>query len=206
MKHTGETGCALLVVMILLTLGMIIGAGMTDSAGSNTKTRALVKTRSEYYYQVEETLNKTAGWLQENSKYLVDAFTEANFDNNFDLGSPSLGSNEGEHFGVFSMVKMKGTDNSVMLSNNSFFGTPAFPSVEHIDTGASFDAVASFQNADLGLANARVILIWARETADNYEPIYRVDVVTGNNPDRGSRIFTLLWFQEVRRRSTVVIS
>jgi len=76
---------------------------------------------------VEETLNRTVSWLQTHSKYIVDAFSEENFSDNFDLGSPALGDNEGEFFGVYSMVKMKGTNNSVMLTNNGFFGTPSFP-------------------------------------------------------------------------------
>lgn len=191
--RTGEGGYALISILLLLTLGLLIGAGMVDSAASNTKTRALVKTRSEYYYEVEETLNRTVGWLQANSKYIVDGFSSANFDSNFDLGAPALGDNEGAYFGVYSMVKMKGTNNSVMLTNNNFFGTPSFPSLNHIDTAASFDAVSSFQNADLGEANARVILIWARETDGNYEPIFRVDVVTGNNPDRGVHSFSYVY-------------
>ncbi|MCB0352770.1 MAG: hypothetical protein KDD64_04570 [Bdellovibrionales bacterium] len=192
-KKESEYGYTLLGVLLLLSIGLIVSAGMIDTAGSNTKTRALVKTRSEYYYQVEETLNRTVAWLQQNSKYLVSAFRGSDFTTNFDLGSPSLGSNEGEHFGVPTMVKMKGTNNSVMLSNNAFFGESAFPSLEHIDTSAAFDPISSFESADLGEANARVILVWARETDSNYEPIFRVDVVTGNNPDRGVHSFSFVY-------------
>ncbi len=188
-----ESGYALLGVLVLLMLGLIVTAGMLDSATTNTKTRALVKTRATYYYEVEETLNKTVAWMQENSKNLVGAFTAANFNTNFDLGAPALGSNEGQHFGVYSMVKMAGSTSSVMLSNNSFFGTSAFPATQNIDTAASFDAVTEFANADLGNANARVILIWARETDGNFEPVFRVDVVTANNPDRGVHSFSYIY-------------
>ncbi|MCI5066017.1 hypothetical protein MRY87_09860 [bacterium] len=192
-KINSEGGYALIAILLLLSLGLLVGAGMIDSASSNTKTRALVKTRSEYYYEVEETLNKTVSWLQENSKSLVDGFTAANFSSNFDLGSPALGDNEGQDFGAYSMVKMSGTNNSVLLTNNDFFGTSAFPAVNNIDTGTAFDAITSFQNADLGEANARVLVIWARETDGNYEPIFRVDVVTGNNPDRGVHSFSYVY-------------
>ncbi|NBW40779.1 hypothetical protein EBR25_07220 [bacterium] len=188
-----DHGYALISILLLMSLGLLIGAGMIDSASSNTRTRALVKTRSEYYYEVEETLNRTVSWLQDNSKYIVDAFSAENFSDNFDLGSPALGDNEGEFFGVYSMVKMKGTNNSVMLTNNTFFGTPTFPELEHIDTSEELNAIQSFQDTDLGSANARVILIWARETNENYEPIFRIDVVTGNNPDRGVHSFSYVY-------------
>jgi hypothetical protein len=188
-----EEGFALLGVLVLLMLGLMVTSGMLDSASTNTKTRALVKTRATYYYEVEETLNKTVAWMQENSKNLVGAFTDSNFSTNFDLGAPVLGDNEGQHFGVYSMVKRSGTNDSVMLSNNSFFGTPSFPTTENIDTGDSFDAVTAFQNADLGNANARVVLIWARETDGSYEPVFRVDVVTANNPDRGVHSFSYIY-------------
>ncbi|MCB0359875.1 MAG: hypothetical protein KDD44_09570 [Bdellovibrionales bacterium] len=188
-----QTGYALLGVLIFIALGLVVTAGMLDSATTNMKTRSFVKTRSDQYYEVEATLNKVVSWLQANSKYLVTAFEATNFTSNFDLGSPSLGDNEGEFFGVPTMVKLAGTNNSAMLSNNAFFGTAAFPTTEHIDTHASFDPVSEFQNADLGTANARVVLMWARESAGSYEPIFRIDVVTGNNPDRGVHSYSFVY-------------
>jgi len=192
-RATNDAGYTLLGVLVMTTLGLVLAGGMLDTAASNARTRALVQTRANYYYQVEETLNKTVGWLQLNSKYLVSAFEEANFNDNFDLGSPTLGTNEGQHFSVPTMVKMKGTNNSVMLSNNDFFGVPAFPSLTHVDSGSSLNAIQAFQNADLGEANARVILVWARESDGDYEPIFRIDVVTGNNPDRGVHTFSYVY-------------
>jgi len=188
-----NNGYALVGVLILLALTAIITVGMLDSSSTNSKTRALVNTQSDYYYRVEETISRVVAWLQTNSKSVVTAFTAANFNNNFDLGSPTLGDNEGEHFGVPTMVKMKGTNNSVMLSNNDFFGESAFPNTEHLDTGAAFDAVNSFKNANLGSANARIILTWARATDGNYEPIFRIDVITGNNPDRGVHSYSYVF-------------
>ncbi|MCB0339191.1 MAG: hypothetical protein KDD53_06290 [Bdellovibrionales bacterium] len=188
-----ERGYILIGVLILTALSLIVASGMLASSSTNTKTRVLVNTQANNYYEVEATLNNVVAWLQTNSKSLVTAFNSANFNSNFDIGSPSLGDNEGEHFGVPTMVKIAGTNNSVMLTNNDFFGTPAFPSTSHIDSGASFNPITEFQNADLGSANARVILIWARETGGNYEPIFRVDVVTGNNPDRGVHAFSYVF-------------
>ncbi|MDC0357213.1 hypothetical protein OAO01_00225 [Oligoflexia bacterium] len=192
-KSQQDGGYVLLGVVILLALSLLVSIGMLDSSATNAKTRSIVTTQSEYYYEVEETLNKVVGWLQINSKNIVNGFAAANFTNNFDLGSPTLGDNEGEHFSVPTMVKMKGTNDSVMLSNNSYFGTSAFPATTNIDTNAAFNALTEFQSADLGAANARIVLIWARETDGNYEPIFRIDVLTGNNPDRGVHSFSYVF-------------
>lgn len=183
----------MIVVLMITTLGLIVAAGMLESAASNARTRALVQTRSRYYYQVEETLNRTVAWLQDNSKYIVSAFEGTEFNANFDLGAPANGDNEGAFFGVPTMVKMKGTNDSPMLSNNNFFGTATFPGLTNIDDGTALNPVDAFAAADLGEANARVVLVWARETDGNFEPIFRIDVVTGNNPDRGVHSYSYVY-------------
>lgn len=188
--NTKDSGYAMLGVLFLLMLGGIISTGLIVSSGTAIKTRSLVKLRSDRFYQVEDTMNKVVNWLQSNSKNLVGAFSEANFDTNFTVGDPAIGINEGQQFRVPSMVKIKGTTNSVMLSNNEFFGTSAFPATTHVDTGVAFNASSAFQSADLGEANARIVLMWARQTGGNYEPIFRIDAVTGNNPDRGVHTYT----------------
>ncbi len=198
MKKRGarkDKGFVLLGVLILLSLALLITSGMLDSAATNSKTRALVNTQSAYYYEVEETMNRVVAWLQENSKNMVKAFDKDHFPNNFQLSaSPTLGSNEGEHFGVPTLVKLKSDiSKSAMLSNNDFFGVPAFPESQNIDTGASFDAIQAFRDANIGPANARILLVWARETDGHFEPIFRVDVVTGNNPDRGVHSFSYIY-------------
>ncbi|MDD2942499.1 MAG: hypothetical protein PHC51_05960 [bacterium] len=192
-KKQSEGGYALLAAMVLLALGIIVSTGILDSATTNLKTRSLVKTRADQYYEVEATLNKTVSWLQTNSKNIVKAFTEGEFDNNFTLGQPVAGDNEAEFFSVPTLVKIKGTDSSPMLSNNAFFGTASFPQTTNIDTGAAFDPITSFAGADLGKANARVVMMWARETNANFEPIFRIDVVTGNNPDRGVHSYSFVY-------------
>ena len=193
----GKDGYALVAVLILLSLGLVLASGMIESAGTNTKTRSIVNTQSNYYYQVEDTLNRMVGWLQDNNKNLVTAFINGQFATNFTTAKPALGDNEGVHFGVPTMVKMSNGTTSVMLSNNDFFGTAAFPSSTNLDTGASFDAVSAFQSADLGSANARLILTWARQSSGNYEPIFRADVITGNNPDRGVHTYSYIYSQLV---------
>lgn len=198
-RRQSEQGYVLFAVIFLLLLGAVITGGMATSTSSFLKTRSLTDQRNDRFYAVEETLNKTVNWLQSNSKNIVSAFSASNFATNFTLGEPSLGTNEGSHFSTPTMVKIRNSTQTVMLSNNSFFGVSAFPSTTHIDTGASFNAISSFQSADLGRANARIVLIWARSTNGNYEPVFRIDAVTGNNPDRGVHSYTYAY-------STVVAS
>lgn len=192
-KSKQESGYMLVAVIFILTLSIMVTVGLMSATASHAKIRATVKIQADSYYKVEETLSKVSTWMQQNSKYLITPFTQANFNSNFDLGSPVNGDNEGVQFAVPTMLKMKGSNDSIMLSNNAFFGTSAFPTTTHLDTGASFNAISEFENADFGAANARVILVWARETAGNYEPIFRIDVVTGNNPDMGVHSFSYLY-------------
>jgi hypothetical protein len=194
-----EEGYIMLGVVILLCLSMLLSMGMLSSSATNARTRHVVRTQADNYYEVEETLNSVVGWLQTHSKSIVTPFMDVNFHNNFDVGAPTVGDNEGQHFEVPTMVKMKGTNNSAMLSTNEFFGQSAFPAAEHLNTGALFDAFNEFVSAELGGANARIILVWARETDGHYEPVFRVDVMTGNNPDRGVHSFSYVY-------STLVIN
>jgi hypothetical protein len=195
MKATpsNESGHLIIATLVLIALVLTIATGMIESAMSTSKTRAVVKTQSSQYYEVEKTLNATIGWMQDNSKYFATLFKKANFEANFTLGTPSFGANEGLHFESPTLVKIKGTSNTPMLTTNNFFGTDAFPNTTHITTGVAFNPITSFQSASLGSANARVMMVWARATPEGYEPVFRVDVVTGNNPDRGVHSYSYLY-------------
>jgi hypothetical protein len=104
---------------------------------------------------------------------------------------------------VPTLVKVKGTNNSAILSNNTFFGTPQFPTTTNIETGAAFNPITSFNGASLGTAHARVVLVWARHTEGAYEPVFRIDVITGNNPDRGVHSFSYVYSTLVTTEGTV---
>lgn len=183
---TREHGYAMLGLLILVALSLIFCMGMLESSSTNAKTRALITTQADHYYEVEETVNRVIGWLQENSENLAGLFEASTFESQFDVGDPEVGTNEGEFFEVPSLVKVSGTGGqSAILSNNTHLGVSSFPLSTNISTGASFDAVSSFENADFGAANARLLLVWARPTNGAYEPIFRIDVMTGNHPDRG---------------------
>lgn len=188
-----EEGYVLIVVIVIGAVGLLFSTFLLDAATTRASTGYRLGEHSEYYYNVEETHGKVVAWLQNNSKNLVTAFLAADFNTNFDITAPTVGDNEAAFFSVPTMVKMKGTNDSPMLSNNAYFGTATFPTTTNIDTSASFDAAAEFAAADLGGANARVVLVWVRETAGNYEPIFRIDVINGNNPDRGVHSFSYVY-------------
>ncbi len=60
-KTADERGYVMLGALILVTLGLLVTSGLLTSAGTNAKTRALVTTQADNYYEVEETLNKVVG-------------------------------------------------------------------------------------------------------------------------------------------------
>ena len=86
---------------------MLIAAGMLNSSKATAKTRAIVKTRSNYYYNVERTLNNAVNWLQANSKNLAGGFRTADFEASFELAAPSEADNEGVFFKTPTMIKIK---------------------------------------------------------------------------------------------------
>lgn len=182
-----QSGNSILGVLFIMVIGLIITAGMLRTSASTLSTRRVIESNTENFFEVEKTINAVAAWLQQNSKNIVTAFTSANFSSNFDLGDPVAGDNEGTAFAVPTMLKMSGTNNAVQLTNSSYFGSSSFPATTNIETSASFDATTAFAGADFGTNVAvRLLVVWALETDGNYQPIFRVDAITGNgDPEHG---------------------
>ena len=182
-------------VLMLMGVALVITAALLDSTSNNTKIISVKKLHNNRYYDVEEHLGRVTAWLQDNSKYFVTLFTAANFTTNFTASStPSLGANEATYFGVPTRVKLVGTSNSALITNNSNFGTSAFPNTTHIDTSASFNPITAFQSAfpdaDNGGVNLRILLLSVADAGGDFSPIFRVDAITGNNPDRGTHVYS----------------
>lgn len=193
-KNKGEDGYILVGVLIVVSLALIISASLSQSAATMSSIRGVIYKNQDNFYDVERSINTVTAWIQSNSKNIVTAFNSTNFSTNFDLGSPTIGDNVGTGFPQPSMIKMRGTSHAVQLTNNSYFGTSAFPTTTNIDTGASFDAASSFSSYDFGSGvNVRLLVVWALATNGNYEPIFRVDAVTGGaNPERGVQGFNFI--------------
>jgi hypothetical protein len=182
-----EQGYILLSALIMMAVCLIVTAGMLQSATGTSSTRIVSEKNTKNFYDVERSINSVTAWLQSNSKNLVTAFSSANFSTNFDLGSPAAGVNEGTAFAVPTLIKMKGTNNAVQLTNSSYFGTSAFPNTTNIDTGAAFNAASAFSSANFGDGvSVRLLAVWALATDGHYQPIFRVDAVTGGeDPEHG---------------------
>jgi hypothetical protein len=182
-----ERGYVLLGILALTGITMMVASSMLQSSASSSKVRYVVRKDAENFYNVESSINKVTAWLQSNSKNVVSGFTENGFNSYFTVdSSPTGGSNQGTAFVVPTMIKMSGSNNAVQLTNNEFFGTSAFPNTSHINSGAAFDAVQSFESTDFGNnVSVRLLLIAAQETDGNFQPVFRIDAVTGADPERG---------------------
>jgi hypothetical protein len=184
---SGEKGYVLLGILALTGITMMVASSMLQSSASSSKTRYVVRKDAENFYNVESSINKVTAWLQANSKNIVSVFTENGFNAYFSQDiSPSSGSNQGSAFVVPTMIKMNGSNNAVQLTNNSFFGSSAFPSTSNINSGTAFNATQSFDSTDFGNnVSVRLLLVAAQETDGNYQPVFRIDAVTGADPERG---------------------
>ena len=180
-----EGGYILIAVIVITAFCLVLTAAMLEYSRYSASLRTVTSANTKNYYEVEKTINMVTAWLQSNSKNIVNAFSSANFNTNFDLTSPTVGDNEGSSFQVPTLVKMKGTSHAVQLTNNAFFGTSYFPPTTNIDTAASYNAVTSFTGTNFGNVAIRILLVWARSTDGHYEPIFRIDAITGSDPQRG---------------------
>lgn len=187
MLHPGqeESGYTLVAVVVVTAFCLILTGAMLQYSGNSSRIRTITTSNTKNYYEVEKTINSVTAWMQQNSKNLVNAFNSTNFSTNFDMGAPSIGDNVGSSFQVPTLIKMKGTNHSVQLTNNSFFGTSYFPTTTNIDTSASFNAVSAFTSQNFGNVAIRVLVVWARSTDGHYQPVFRIDAITGSDPQRG---------------------
>ncbi len=196
-----ERGYALVALLIMLAVSVVVVAGSLKLSSASSRTTYATKVRSTRYYTAESGLGSGLSWLRSESQNLVSPYTRENFYDNFDLTSPTVGDNDVEQFGVPTKLKLKGTNNSAILSSDVLLASAAFPATEHITSGVAFDAITAFANANLGLGKVRVTLIDAAPldpakdygpppnpapTTDFY-PIYRIDAVSEN--DRGARVY-----------------
>lgn len=206
MNTKKQSGFALITIMILFSFSLLIITGLLRSTTNNAKLQKVVNVNNDRYYDVEKELGSATAWFQENSKYIATLFKDDAYADSFDNTIPSEGDNDGINFKIPTQVKVAGTNNSVIISNNEgvdsagnpIFGISSFPTGEHYDTGATKDLVADFQsefpNADNGGVNVRIILVsGVGEEGSDRAPIFRIDAITGNNPDRGTHLYASMY-------------
>lgn len=154
-----EQGYVLLGTLVLLMLSAFIIFSALNVAGTTTRSQGATNIRNNEYYEAEEGLNKAVSWLRKNSASLVLAFSSSNFYQNFDKSSSTVGTNDQTLFPVPSMIKIRNTNKSVVLSNDSALIVPEFPSTINLTTGQQFDAKTAFANDNFGSTKLRVTLV-----------------------------------------------
>ena len=204
-KFKKESGYALLTILALFSLSLVIISGLLRSSTNNAKLQNVVNLNNVRYYDVERSIGQVTAWFQDNSKYLTPLFKHSSFGSRFTTGSPVVGTNDGVNFSVPTQVKSVSNPNeSIILSNNEtevsgspIFGTTNFPNlVVHNDDPLLTKNIVDefknlFPNADNGGVNIRIVLISAVSNEDSdYNPIFRIDAITGNDPDRGTHLYS----------------
>ncbi len=191
-------GFAIVPFLILMALCTAVLVGALKLSASSTRTTFASKVRSQRYYQSEAALNQALSWIRANSQNLVTPFKGTNFYNSFDRTSPSIGANDTTTYKVPTRLKVKGTNNSVILTNSSELATGAFPSTSNIVSGVSFDAQNQFAAKPFVNSSVRLTLIDAipldpakdapplATPETDFSPIFRLDAMTGT--DRGAHV------------------
>jgi hypothetical protein len=190
-KWAGTRGNSMISLMAIMTISLAVVSGLLGDSASTAKAKAITDDRSDQFYEVEHAIGSVGAWLQSHSSDIIGAFVDANYATNFSEGAPSVGANDTGEFTLLTKLKMAGTSDSVLLTNDDSFGESAFPATTNIKTGAAFDAVSAFESTfskESGATNVsvRATLVWAENANSNgYAPIFRVDALTGSNPNKG---------------------
>lgn len=179
-----DRGHVLIVVLFLLGLVLLLGKGLLTQSADTAKIAVANNQQSDKAYDLENALNEILLWMKSNSQDFSEYFTEDNFDTYFDETlAPSVGTNDTSPIPVVTKVKRKtSTGNSLLITNDSYFGTSNFP--VHADNG--FNPVTSFNSQDFGGVVARIIMVGVRQDiGNNYDPIYRIQVKDAGDSERG---------------------
>ena len=190
-KWAESRGNSMISLMAIMTISLAVVSGLLGDSASTAKAKAITDDRSDQFYEVEHAIGSVGAWLQSHSSDIIGAFVDSHYTTNFSEGAPSVGANDTGEFTLLTKLKIAGTSDSVLLTNDESFGESAFPTTTNIKTGAAFDPVSDFESTfskESGATNVsvRATLIWAENANTNgYAPIFRVDALTGSNPNKG---------------------
>lgn len=191
-----EQGFTLIAVLVIFALAMLVTGIMLRSSRNSAHAQKIVTLNDDRFYNTEDFLGEITAWFQNNSLYLAGLFTQANYATYFVDSAPLAGDNEASSLAIPTLVKIAGSSpaDSALISNHANFGTSNFPLGLHISTAGTKDLVADFQSnfpdADNGGINIRLVLLSARHANGDYAPVFRVDAITGNTPEKGSHLFS----------------
>lgn len=189
-------GSALLTVLLLSLLGSVILAALLVSVkgfsrSTNSEKRVLAGDAS-----IQEGLAETILWLRENAEDLKRPFMSTQFYSQFDRSAPTIGANDTTVFGNYTLVKLRATTDSVLLTNDSVLGTSNFPSLGTTNLTTSFSqAIDSTRSVRVSLYEA-LAASSGGDSGDpddgnplpttNFEPVFRIDVY--ESPFQGRQV------------------
>jgi len=198
-RRRQEDGYVILMFLLLMVLSLAVVGGSLRVSAANIRTTHAATVRTERYFQAESGMNEALSWLREHSASILKPFSSSEFLTRFDRGAPSIGTNDTGDVRIPTKIKIRGTTNSVILTNSSDLATSAFPTTSHISTGASFNATGSFSGLTFDDSKVRVTLVDAvpldpakdspplAAPDTDYYPVYRIDSLT--DLDRGAHTY-----------------
>lgn len=198
-----QSGHILAGTTVLTALAAVVIAGALELTLSSTKAVTSSSHRSTEYFQTEQSLGLGVSFLRDNSTSLTQPFSRSSFYSLFDRSVPSVGSNDTSSFGVTTLLKRQGTQQTAFFTNSTEFGTAWFPSSVDTVSGATATPLSLFASASLGAKRVRVTLVDAvaqdpskdfgdpdsgsAQPQTDFNPVYRID--TMDSTTRGAHLF-----------------
>lgn len=198
-----EKGYALLGVLILVTVSGLFAVGSLTLSQVAERTTLASEVRDREFFYAEDGLSRATTWMRTNSTSMVYPFDRKNFYTLFTRTAPSFGANDTSPVKVATRIKLRGTNNSAILANDTSLATSAFPLSVDTVSGANFNALTSFAAASMGKDKVRVTLVDAiafdptQDFGDpasgsaapntDFYPIYRIDSM--RSLEQGSHVF-----------------
>lgn len=200
----GEGGYILVGVVVLMAVAALIISMNLDLASSNASTTYAEIKRSQEFYRAEESLGAAASWLRTYSTSLSSIFSRNMFYNKFSKSAtPSVGANDTSIFNIPTAIKIRGTNNSAILTSSGSLASAAFPTTIDTVSGNTFTPASFFASASMGLDSVRATLVdavpvdpakdygdpatGAQPPATDFNPIYRIDAM--RSVDGGGHVF-----------------
>lgn len=185
-----ESGYLLYVVLLLLGVAGLLIASSLERSRASLKIVATIEQYSKKYSEAESGLHQALSWMRMNSQKLASPFRAESFYEEFERTSPSVGDNDTANFTLPTRIKLRGTSDSAILTNDATLATSTFANAVNLVSGSSWNAVSSFNSLSTGAA-IRITLIDAtgripardygdtflgNDTPDTgFNPVYRID-------------------------------
>lgn len=191
-------GFILVPFLIVAVLSLALLAYALRESASTIRTIGADRVRSDRYYEAEASIRMVVDWVRLNSQALVSPFKSDTFYTKFDRTAPGYGANDTQTSRYPTKLKLKGSQDSAILTNSAQLATAAFPATTNIISGANFDALGQFSGTNFGSVLVRLTLVDAipldptkdappLETPQtDFYPVWRVDAYT--QADRGAHV------------------